>query len=102
MTAIDVFAWLVLIVIVASLVVAFVLLAQLPGKMAKAGNHPQADAIAMAGWLGLLLTLGVVWVLAMIWAKTNPAGGSNAELDEFKARLSDLEGKLGQVSEEQP
>ncbi len=101
MTGIDIFAWLVLIVIVISLVVAFVLLAQLPGNMARARKHPQADAINMAGWLGLLLTLGVIWVLAMIWANIKPVGDSSGEIDRLKARLADLERKLGSVSEVQ-
>jgi len=69
---IDYFAWIVLLVIIISAVFVFVSLAALPGKTARARSHPQADAINMAGWLGMLLTLGTVWVLAMIWARTVP------------------------------
>lgn len=91
MTGIDFFSWLVLVVIILSLVVAFVLLAQLPGNLARARNHPQADAISMAGWLGLLLTLGVVWVLAMVWANLTPVVDSSEEIGELKLRLAKLE-----------
>ena len=59
MEAIDYFSWFVLIVILLSVVFVFVSLAQLPGKMARARSHPHADAVDMAGWLGMLLTLGV-------------------------------------------
>ncbi len=69
MEAIDYFAWFVLLVIILSVVFVFVSLAQLPGKLARARSHPHADAVDMAGWLGILLTLGVIWVLAMVWAQ---------------------------------
>ena len=54
MTGLDYFTWFVLIIIAATLIVGFVVLAQLPGKMAAANNHPQAEAINMAGWFGLI------------------------------------------------
>ena len=94
MTGIDYFAWLILIVIVVSLVVALVMVAQLPGRIARARNHPQADAINMAGWLGLLFTLGIVWVFAMIWANTTHVADFKSELGAVKARLAELERKL--------
>ena len=55
MTGIDIFAWIVFIVILLSVVVVFVTLAQMPGKTARARSHPQAEAINIASWLGLLL-----------------------------------------------
>jgi hypothetical protein len=51
-------------------------MAMLPGKIARKRNHPQAEAISVAGWLGLLMTMGVVWVLAVIWAHIRPASQS--------------------------
>ena len=72
MTGLDVFSWIVLIVIILTGLVGFVVLAQLPGKMALSNNHPQAKAINMASWLGLPLTAGVVWMVAMIWANSKP------------------------------
>ena len=99
MTGIDYFAWLVLIVIVVSLVAILIVVAQLPGRMARARNHPQAAAINMAGWLGLLLTLGIVWVFAMIWANMTPVPDSNAEIGKLKARLAELEKKVANAPE---
>ena len=99
MAAIDYFAWFVLIVIVVSVAWAFVALARLPGKMAKKRNHPQADAINWAGWLGMLLTLGVVWVVAMVWANMKPiakpaeAAGIKDEIALLKARVAELEAR---------
>jgi hypothetical protein len=38
----------------------------LPGRIASARHHPEAEAVNMMGWLGFL---GVVpWVQAFIWA----------------------------------
>lgn len=96
MAPIDYFAWFVLIVIIVSVVYAAVLLAMLPGKTAKKNNHPQAVAINWAGWLGLLLTMGVVWVLAMVWANMRPLGDEQliAENTELRKRIEELEAML--------
>ena len=42
------------------------LVLSLPGRIAVARRHPEAEAVNMMGWLGFL---GVVpWVQALIWA----------------------------------
>lgn len=71
MTALDYFAWIVLVVLVLTAIVGFVMLARLPGKIAQGRNHPQAEAISVAGWLGALM-FGVFWPLALVWAFTVP------------------------------
>ena len=49
-------------------VVAFgVWLAGLPGRIAMARNHPEAEAVKLLGWAGLLPTI-YPWVQAFIWA----------------------------------
>ncbi|MBW2386211.1 MAG: DUF3302 domain-containing protein, partial [Deltaproteobacteria bacterium] len=54
MTALDVFALVVLSVLfVVTLCLAYVL-GELPGSVARRRGHPQMDAIRVAGWLGLL------------------------------------------------
>ncbi len=69
MTGLDIFAWIVLIVLILTALFGFIFLAMLPGKIAAERGHPQADAINIAGWVGAL-TLGVFWPLALIWAYT--------------------------------
>jgi hypothetical protein len=103
MTAIDIFAWIVFIVIIVSVAVVFVALAQLPGKTARERNHPQADAIEIASWLGLLLTMGVVWVLAMVWARMTPivATTGNDDVNTLRERIAELESKLAAIGEAQ-
>lgn len=98
MSGIDIFAWFVFVVIIVSAVAVFVALAQLPGKTARERNHPQAEAINIASWLGLLLTLGVVWALAMVWSRMVPlsvAGNVDSdELQRLRARVAELESQL--------
>ena len=70
------FSLFVLLTLVATILGAVVWLAILPGKVARRRGHPQAEAINVAGWLGILT--GIVWIVAMIWAYTvvddmNPA-----------------------------
>jgi hypothetical protein len=49
----------------------FIQIAGMPGRNARARNHPSADAIALLGWLGLFFG-GVPWLVAMVWARLDP------------------------------
>jgi hypothetical protein len=49
----------------------FLWLGSLPGKAAAQRNHPQAEAITILGWVGLLLG-GVGWMVALTWAHMKP------------------------------
>jgi len=101
-TGIDYFAWVVFIVIIVSVVAGVIVLAQLPGKIALKNHHPQARAINVAGWLGLLMTLGFVWVLAMIWAAMAPADSVDAKKrqDNLSERINALEAKIRAMEEQ--
>lgn len=70
-----------------------VLLAALPGQLAKRAGHPQANAINVCGWLGL--PTGVLWVVALVWAFTRrPLPGSPdvpSTTDDLDAQLDRLE-----------
>ncbi len=102
--------WLTLIVLcIMPVLLAYVIyrLGGLPGKIARSRNHPQAEAINVCGWMGII-TL-VLWPLALVWAYVAPekplTGGSAAEtnqasltakLHEARLRLAALEGKVAQ------
>ena len=75
MDALDVFALVVLLVIAVSIVGTALVLAALPGRIAAQRGHLQADAIRICGWLGLL-TLGILWPIALIWAYLKPLRGN--------------------------
>lgn len=67
MTGLDIFAWIVLVVLVASTVFVVVFMAMLPGMIAKRRNHPWATAVQVAGWVTLFFGF-VLWPVAVIWA----------------------------------
>ena len=67
MTGLDIFAWIVLIVLVISTVFVIVFMAALPGMIAKKRNHPWATAVQVAGWVTLFFGF-VLWPLVVIWA----------------------------------
>jgi hypothetical protein len=76
MGGLGIFALIVLLTLVTTILGAVVWLAMLPGKVARRRGHSQAEAICVAGWLGILT--GIVWIVALIWAYTvaddmNPA-----------------------------
>ena len=71
MTGLDVFALLVLFVLIVAAVAGWVALGMMPGRIARARNHPQAEAINVAGWWGVI-TMGLLLPLAWIWAYTKP------------------------------
>lgn len=72
-----------------------VVLAALPGQIAKSRRHPQVDAINICGWLGL--PTGILWVVAIVWAYLrNPstgqtAGQQAASLNDIAEQLTGLE-----------
>jgi len=72
MSGLDVFALLVLSVLAFAAVGIWVLLGMMPGRIARQRNHPQADAIGICGWWGVL-TMGLLLPVAWIWAYTNPS-----------------------------
>ncbi len=63
----DIFAWIVLIVLLLSTVAVVVFLAMLPGMIARKRHHPWAQAITVAGWVTLFLGFAL-WPLVLIWA----------------------------------
>ena len=80
----------------------------IPYEIAKHRNHPQQDAIHVAGWISLF-TLHVLWPFLWIWATLyredrgwgftaeKPAEGDleslKAKVEELTARLAALEGE---------
>ena len=67
MSGIDIFAWIVLILLIAMLVAIFVLIGMLPGMVARKRGHPWAEAVWIGGWVTLIFGF-VFWPLVMIWA----------------------------------
>ena len=96
----DIFAIIVLLVLLIAALVIWVILAMLPGRIAKNRNHPQAEAINVGGWLGALIG-GVFWPVILVWAFTKSSQSvppdTESQTDDFEAlqtRIAVLEKKL--------
>ena len=59
-------------------------MAVLPGRIAKERAHPQADAVKMAGILGILTF--VLWPLALIWAYHHPTEQADRSVRKSEKR----------------
>jgi hypothetical protein len=94
----DVLTFLVLGVLLSVGLYAAFRLGALPGQIARQRGHPQADAINVAGWVGLL-TLGLLWPLALIWAFTRPQAPSGAE-PERRREMQNLSGRVRALEEQ--
>ena len=88
--ALDIFALIVIGVLIGFVIWLVVKLGPLPGNIAKNRGHPQADAIKVLGWIGII-TLGLAWPIALIWAYSR----SNEQQAEYLGqRVADLEAEL--------
>ena len=67
MSFIDVFAWIVFVIVVAIVVAVFVALGMMPGRIARKRGHPWTEAVTVGGWATLVFGF-VFWPLMLIWA----------------------------------
>ena len=63
----DYVTFVTIMILVVAGVVIYCWLAGLPGRIAIARKHPEAEAVKLLGWAGLLPTI-YPWVQAFIWA----------------------------------
>jgi hypothetical protein len=88
----------------------FIYIHELPHKIAKKRDHPQEEAIGVAGWLSLF-TLHAIWPIVFIWAvshkkppeqkETTPTAGPDTDihlrvalLEERLRRVGILDGEM--------
>jgi Protein of unknown function (DUF3302) len=76
-----------LFVIVAAGLGAVVFILGLPGRIAIARKHPEADAVYLMGWIGFLAV--VPWIQALIWAFKPTTVIDLRYLPDEKARETD-------------
>jgi len=97
MTFIDIFTWIVLLIIVATVVGVFVFMGLWPGKVASQNNHPQAEAIKIGSWVALIMGFAL-WPVVLVWAYTKPANANATENPaELNEKIVALETRLSQV-----
>ena len=86
----DIFALIVIGVLIGFVIWLVVKLGPLPGNIAKQRGHPQAEAIQVLGWIGVI-TLGLAWPFALVWAYTR-SGEQQAQ--HLAQQVADLETEL--------
>lgn len=96
----------VIVFLVIGLAAVIVILGSLPGKIARQRNHPFADGVAAASWIGL--ATGVFWPVAFIWAfcpfprseqdreSTAPSSGED-EIARLREQLASMEAKVAEL-----
>jgi hypothetical protein len=83
----------------------FIYIHDIPYDIAKHRNHPQKEAIHVAGWLSLF-TLHAIWPIVFIWAvsKQGPVNvavtGEGPTDPDSKRRLTELEEKLRELEKQ--
>jgi uncharacterized membrane protein len=93
--ALDIFALVVIAILLGFVIWLVVLLGNMPGEIARKRNHPQAEAITALGRIGLI-TFGISWFVAIVWAYYK----QDAADSDLQQRVEDLENRLrhGQAS----
>jgi hypothetical protein len=111
MTFLDVFSLFVLLVILAVAVVVLLLLAWWPGHLAKKRHSPWAEAINVAGWVGLILpvccmlvstwsiVLLSIWMVALALACVRPRAAEGAEIAISEAETAQLSAAIAPLVE---
>jgi hypothetical protein len=94
MTVLDIFALVVIALLVGVVIWLVVLLGSTPGNIARKRNHPQAEAITALGWIGII-TMGLSWFVAIAWAYYIPSEKAVADPELLK-RIEALENQLQQ------
>ena len=91
----DIFALIVIALLLGLVIWLVVFLGNVPGDIARKRNHPQSEAISALGWIGLI-TMGVGWFVAMVWAYYKP----DASDSSLQKRVDDMEDQIRELQEE--
>ena len=101
----DYFALAVLLLGLTAVFYTFIYIHDIPYEIAKRRNHPQKEAIHVAGWLSLF-TLHAIWPIVFIWAvsKQGPesvaVAGEAPRDPELSRRVRELEDKLSKLEKQ--
>jgi len=91
----DIFALIVIAILLAAVIWLVVFLGNVPGDIARKRNHPQSEAISALGWIGLI-TMGVGWFVAMVWAYYKPDAADSG----LQKRVDEMEDQIRQLQKE--
>ena len=86
----DIFALIVIAVVAAAAIWLIVMIAGIPGKLARAADHPYATAITYLGWIGLV-TGGLAWFAGLVWSQVQPDTALQRRVDELEQKVRAME-----------
>ena len=78
MSGLDIFAWIVLVILLAVVLLVVWLMGSMPGHVARHRGHPWAEAVGVAGWITLIFGFAF-WPIALIWAYLDVPAKRTAE-----------------------
>lgn len=99
----DYLTFVTLFLIVVSVIMIWLWLAGLPGRIAISRKHPEAEAVKLLGYAGLLPTI-YPWMQALIWAfkPTDIVDVRRMPPEEARAIDEDIARLKGETAPEQP
>jgi hypothetical protein len=97
MDALDIVSLLILAILIVGVLFLILIVAAIPGKLAKTRHSPWAEAINVAGWIGVLLP--PIWMLALIAAFVRPSGGEGAQIAISQDETTELAAAIANISE---
>jgi len=71
-------------------------LAYVPGYIARRRHSPWADAINVCGWVGILVP--PIWMGALIWAFIRPRSGEGSAVTISESEAVDLAASISAIS----
>ena len=95
----DYVALAILVIVALVLFYGIIAIHDIPYEIAKHRNHPQQDAIHVAGWVSLF-TLHVLWPFLWIWAtlyREDRGWGFSTQLKADEQRLAALEQQVAEL-----
>lgn len=97
MGVLDIVSFLILAILIVGALSLILIVAAIPGVLAKKRRSPWAEAINVAGWIGVLLP--PIWMLALIAAFVRPPVGEGAQIAISQDETTELAMTIANISE---
>ena len=97
MGVLDVVSLVILAILIVGALFLVLIVAAVPGVLAKKRHSPWAEGINVAGWIGVLLP--PIWMLALIAAFVRPQVGEGAQITISQDETTELAAAIAKISE---
>ncbi|MGB8770989.1 MAG: DUF3302 domain-containing protein [Candidatus Korobacteraceae bacterium] len=97
MGVLDIVSLAILAILAVGALALILVVAAIPGALAKKRHSPWTEAINVGGWIGVLLP--PIWMLALIAAFVRPPGGEGAQIAISQDETTELSTLITKISE---